>query len=56
MDKMNYLLLTLKRRPWDWNFTVEYLFCIIETTEIVSVIDVACEVGKSLETPRNVIL
>jgi len=32
------------------------VFCIIEMTEILIMIDVVCEVGNSLETPSDVIL
>jgi hypothetical protein len=35
---------------------VPNVFCIIETTAILIVIHLVCEVGKSFETPRNVIL
>jgi len=55
-NRMNCLLNALKRRHRNCCSVVPNVFCIVETTEILIVIDVVCEVGKSLETPSNVIL
>jgi len=55
-NEMNCLLLAVKRHHENFYKVVVHAFCIVETTEIQIVIDVVCEVGKSLETPSNVIL
>jgi len=55
-NHMNCLLIALKRRHRNCYCVVPNVFCLVETTEILIVIDVVCEVGKSLETPSNVIL
>jgi hypothetical protein len=56
MNDMNCLLITLKRRRQNCYCVVPNVSCIVETTEILIVINVVCEVGKSLETASNVIL
>jgi hypothetical protein len=53
---MNCVYVTLNRCHWNCYHFVPNVFCLIETTEILIVINVVCEVGKSLETPCNVIL
>jgi len=53
---MNCLLIALKRLHRNLYCVVPNLFYIFETTEILIVLDVVCKVGKSLETPSNVIL
>jgi len=55
-NHMNCFLFTLKGRHRNCYCVVPNSFCIVEATEILMVIDVVCEVGKSLETPSNVIL
>jgi len=55
-NHMNCLLITLKRRHRNFYCVVPNVFCIVEMTEILIVINVVCEVGKSLETASNVIL
>jgi len=55
-NHMNCLLIALKRRHRNCYCVVPNVFCIVETTEILIVINVVCEVGKSLETRSNVIL
>jgi len=55
-NHMNCLLIALKRRHRKYYRVVPNVFCIVETTEILIVLDIVCEVGKSLETPSNVIL
>jgi hypothetical protein len=56
MNHMNCLLIALKRHHQNCYCVVPNVFCIVEMTEILIVIDVVCKVGKSLETPSNVIL
>jgi len=56
MNGMNCLFVALKRHHRNSYCIVLNVFCIFEMTEILIVIDVVCEVGKSLETPSNVIL
>jgi len=55
-NHMNSLLIALKRRHRNCHWVVPNVFCIVQMTEILIMIDVVCEVGKSLETPSNVIL
>jgi len=55
-NNMNCLLIAWKRRHRNCYCVVLNVFCIVETTEILIVIDVVCEGGKSLQTPSNVIL
>ena len=55
MNHMNYLLVALKRCHQNCYWVVPNVLCIVETTEILILIDLVCEVGKSLETPSNVI-
>ena len=55
-NHMNCLVVTLNRRLWNCYCTVQNVFSIIQSTEIVILIDVVGEVCKSLEKPRNVIL
>jgi hypothetical protein len=55
-NPMNCLLIALKRRDQNCYCVVPNVFCIVEMTEILIIIDVVCEVGNSLETPSNVIL
>jgi len=55
-NHMNCLLSTLKRSHRNYYCVVPNVFCFIQTTGIPMVINVVCEVGKSLETPSNVIL
>jgi len=52
----NYLFVALRRLHWNCYCVVPNVLCIVEMTEILIVIDIVCEVGKSLETPSNVIL
>jgi len=52
----NCLLCALKRRHPTYDCFLTEVCCIIGMTEILIVIDVVCEVSKSLETPVNVIL
>ena len=56
MNHMNCLLVALKRRHGNCYCIVPNVFGSVQITEILIVIDVVCEVGKSLETPTNVIL
>jgi len=56
MNHMNCMLVALKRRDGNCYYVLPNISCIIETTEILIVTNVVCEVGKSLETPPNVIL
>jgi len=53
-NHMYCLLIALRGRQQICSCIVPNVFCIVETTEILIVIDVVCEVGKSLETPSNV--
>jgi len=55
-NHMKCSLIALKRGDRNCYCVVPNVFCIVETTEILIVIDVVCEVSKSLETPSNVIL
>jgi hypothetical protein len=55
-NHMNCLLIALKRRRRNCYCVLQNLLCIVDNTEILIVINVVCEVGKSLETPSNVIL
>jgi len=55
-NHMNCLLVALIRHHWNCYCIVPNVLSIVETTAILIVIDVVCEVGKSLETPSNVIL
>jgi len=55
-NNMNCLLVALKRHHWNCYCVVLNVFCIIEMTEILTIIDVVFEVGKSLEIPSNVVL
>jgi len=55
-NHMNCLPIPLKRRHRNFYCVVPNVFCMVETTEILIVINLVCEVGKSLETPSNVIL
>jgi len=55
-NHMNCLLIRLKRRHRNCYCHVPNAFCIAEMTEILIVIDIVREVGKSLDTPSNVIL
>ena len=55
-NHMNCLLFALKRRDQNCYCVVLNVFCTVEMTEILIVIDVVCEVGKPLEIPSNVIL
>jgi hypothetical protein len=55
-NHMNCLLIALKRSHRNCYCVVPNVYCIVETTEILIVIDVVCKVGKCLETPSNVIL
>jgi hypothetical protein len=52
----NYLLVELERHHRNCYSVVPNVLFIVEMTEILIMIDIVCEVGKSLETPRNVIL
>ena len=54
MNHMNCLPLALKRHHRNCYCVVANVFSIIETTEILIVIDIVCNVGKSLETPTDV--
>jgi len=56
MNQMNCMLVTLKEHHWNRHCIVLNVISIIETTEILIVIDVVCEVSKSLEIPSNVFL
>jgi len=56
MNHMNCLLFALKRCHRNYYFMVPNLLCIVVTTEILIVIDIVCEVSKSLDTPSNVTL
>jgi len=53
---VNYLLVAFKRYHRNCYCILLNVFYIVETTEILEVIDVGCVVGKSSETPSNVIL
>jgi len=55
-NHMNCLLIALKRRHRNCYRVLPNVFCIVEPTEILILIDVVCEVSKALETPSNVIL
>jgi len=55
-NHMNCLLVVLKRHHPNCYCDVLNGFCIVETTQVLIVIDIVFEVGKSLETPSNVIL
>jgi len=48
MNRMNCLLVVLKRHQWNCYSCVQNIFCIVETTEKLILIDIVCEVGKSL--------
>ena len=54
-NHMNSLLVAFKRRRRNSDCVVPNVVCFVEITEIPMVIDVVCEVGKSLITPSNVI-
>jgi len=54
-NRMNCLHVALKWHHRHSSFVVRTVIWIIETTEMLIVIDVVCEGGKSLETPSNVI-
>jgi len=56
LNHKNCLPVTAKSHHWNSDFVVLNVFCIIEMTEILIVINVGCEVGKSLETPSNEIM
>jgi len=56
MNYVNFLLITWKRCHQKCYCVVPTVFCIVETTEILIVIPVVCEVGKSFETPSDVVL
>ena len=56
MNHMHCLLIGLKRRHQNCYCIVPNVFGIIETTEILIVIDAVCEVSKSFKTPSNLIL
>jgi hypothetical protein len=53
---MNCLLIAVKRRHLDWYCLASNVFSIVQMTQTLIGIDVVYEVGKSLETPSNVIL
>ena len=55
-NHMNCFLIAFKRRNRNCCWVVRNESCILEMTARMIVIDVVCEVGKSLETPSNVIL
>jgi len=55
-NHMNCWLIEWKSRHRNFYCIVLNVFSILETTEILIIIDVVCEVGNSLETPCNVIL
>ena len=55
MIHMNRLFVALKRRDWNGYHILPNVFCIIELTKILIVIDIVWEVSKSLEMPSNVI-
>jgi len=55
-NHMNCLLVSLKWPHRDCCCFAQNVFCTGEMTEILNLINVICWVGKSLETPRNVIL
>jgi len=55
-NHMNCLLVALKELHRDCYCILPNVFCIIQMTEILTVIDEVCEVGKSLEPPSNVIM
>jgi hypothetical protein len=56
MNHMKYLLMALKWYYWNSYCIIPNPFCIVETTELLIIIDVVCEVSKSLETPSKAIL
>jgi hypothetical protein len=56
MNHTNCLLVGLKRRHQNSCRIELNVFCIVQTTELLIVIDIVCEVGQPLETPTNVIL
>jgi hypothetical protein len=56
MKHINCLLMALTRPHWNCYSLGPNVFCIFATTEILILIDILCEVGKSLETSNNVIL
>jgi len=53
---MNCLLVAFKRRHCNDCWVVSDVCCIIQTTEILILIAIVCEVSKSYATPSNVIL
>ena len=55
-NHMNCLLVAMKRCDWNSYCVVLNVFCIVQRTEILNMINLVCEVGKSLKTPSNVIL
>ena len=55
-NHMNCWLIALGRCHRNCYRVVPNVFCIVEMTEKLVAINVDCEVGKSLETPSNVIL
>jgi len=55
-NHMSCLLVALERGHRNCYCIVPNVFCIVETTDILIVIDILCEGGKSLKTPSNVIL
>jgi len=55
-NHINCLLIAVNRRHRKCCCIVPNVFSILERTETLIMIDVLCEVGKSLETPSNVIL
>jgi len=52
----NCLCIILKWCHWNCYRIILNVVCTIEMTEVLIVIDIVCEVGKSLETPSNLIL
>jgi len=55
MYHLNCLLVAMKRHHRNWNWVIQNVCCIIETTAMLIVLNVVSTVGKSLETPTNVI-
>jgi len=56
MNHMNILVVTLKWGYQNCYYVVPNVFGIVDATEKLIMIEVVCEVGKSLETSSNVIL
>jgi len=55
-NDMNCLCIASKWRHWNCYCVVPNVFCIVGMTGILTVIDIVCEVTKSIAIPSNVIV